>query len=384
MLSDNELLLELYHKCLYNDKQNGEVKYKYICKILKNLNIITNYDIKDDTNIIDLFDIKDLCLSQISMNNIIPRYYNDYQEYNKIGEGGFGKVYKVKHYLDDNIYAIKKISVPNQKYRELQSVFSEILIMSKLEHPNIIRYYNSWFEPILINKKKSPQIIKSQLSLNYDLTEQNDSTKSSTSFYDSDKSSISSDSNLSNDIVLSENRTQEFILFYIQMEYCDYTLEKIMDKISMFDKINILKQLLSATKYLHQSNIIHGDIKPKNILFSNNILKLSDFGLSTINKEENYLNTSEGTILYKDPFFKDKRMDIYSIGVIIIEIFCNFKTTMEKFKVLSELKNNVIPLNIPEKLQTIIYRCICSEKERFDIIQLESNINTLIITPLNI
>ena len=176
MLSDDELLLELYHKCLYNDKQNGEVKYKYILQILKNLNIITNYDIKGDTNIIDLFDIKDLCLSQISMNNIIPRYYNDYQEYNKIGEGGFGKVYKVKHYLDDNIYAIKKISVPNQKYRELQSVFSEILIMSKLEHPNIIRYYNSWFEPIMINKKKSPQIINSQLSLNYDLTEQNDST----------------------------------------------------------------------------------------------------------------------------------------------------------------------------------------------------------------
>ena len=55
----------------------------------------------------------------------------------KIGEGGFGEVFHVKHSLDEKEYAIKKM---NKKENDLY----EIKILSSLHHPNIIRYYSSW------------------------------------------------------------------------------------------------------------------------------------------------------------------------------------------------------------------------------------------------
>ena len=39
------------------------------------------------------------------------RYAADFEELGQIGEGGFGKVYKARHKLDGNIYAIKKIKL---------------------------------------------------------------------------------------------------------------------------------------------------------------------------------------------------------------------------------------------------------------------------------
>ena len=69
-------------------------------------------------------------------------------------------------------------------------------------------------------------------------------------------------------------------------------------------------------------------------------------------------------------------MDIYSIGVIITEMFSNFNTQMERIKVLSELRNNNVPQYLPLFLQNLIKFCICSNlDERYDIEQLQNVIN---------
>jgi serine/threonine protein kinase len=62
-----------------------------------------------------------------------------------IGEGGFGKVYKVRHKLDGNIYAIKK-AVVNYDDLNDRKMLKEVALLSKLNHPNIVRYYQSWLE----------------------------------------------------------------------------------------------------------------------------------------------------------------------------------------------------------------------------------------------
>ena len=164
------------------------------------------------------------------------------------------------------------------------------------------------------------------------------------------------------------------------MELCEkYTLSDIIDQINLSQKINILKQLISATKYLHDNNIIHRDIKTKNILFSKDkTLKLSDFGLSTINSNISVLNSSKGSFLYKDPYFTDKSMDIYSIGVIILELFSNFTTQMERVQKISDLRENKIPDNLPETLKNIIKLCVTNIKsDRYNIEELYNVINNV-------
>ena len=47
-------------------------------------------------------------INKVRQQNTRGRYFSEFEEIDLIGEGGFGKVYKVRHKLDGNIYAIKK------------------------------------------------------------------------------------------------------------------------------------------------------------------------------------------------------------------------------------------------------------------------------------
>lgn len=73
------------------------------------------------------------------------RLLRDFVDLNeKLGEGTFGAVRKFKNKLDGNIYAIKKIEVNSQTLDERTK--GEVQLLSRLQHDNIIRYYNCWTE----------------------------------------------------------------------------------------------------------------------------------------------------------------------------------------------------------------------------------------------
>lgn len=60
-------------------------------------------------------------------------------------------MYKAKNNIDDNEYAVKKImldpkEIKNKVESSLQRVIREARHLAKISHPNIIRYYNCWFE----------------------------------------------------------------------------------------------------------------------------------------------------------------------------------------------------------------------------------------------
>lgn len=116
----------------------------------------------------------------------------------------------------------------------------------------------------------------------------------------------------------------------IVMEYIDgRTLTAFLaENPSPAMRRRVFEQLLQAVGYIHRCGLVHNDIKPGNILVtrSNNDVKLIDFGLA--DNDAWYLARTLGcTRAYASPELLsqkqnvDARSDIYSLGVIMKEIF---------------------------------------------------------------
>ncbi len=69
------------------------------------------------------------------------RYAHDFEELSKIGEGGFGQVFRARHKLDGHIYAIKKIKLSNTKPEENRRIKREVTYQADLQSPYIVRYF---------------------------------------------------------------------------------------------------------------------------------------------------------------------------------------------------------------------------------------------------
>ncbi|GAB1865561.1 Nuclear pore complex protein Nup155 [Camponotus japonicus] len=83
--------------------------------------------------------------SSENANNFKSRYLTDFEPVDCLGKGGYGIVFEAKNKIDDCNYAIKRIALPNsQDSRE--RVMREVKALAKLDHHNIVRYFNAWLE----------------------------------------------------------------------------------------------------------------------------------------------------------------------------------------------------------------------------------------------
>ncbi|CAG2102935.1 unnamed protein product [Medioppia subpectinata] len=213
-------------------------------------------------------------------------YASQFIEIAKIGVGSFGSVFKVKHKLDDKIYAVKTVQFPDSNKDKQQSILQEVKSIAKINSTFVVKYNNSWIE---------------------------------------DKQ------------------------LYIQMEYCSQTLGSVLrDKQQVFGResmetmniyeyyicCEIFRELLECVRYIHEltPSIIHRDIKPDNIFIlynskKNSFLKLGDFGLATEHKTQSQSHTlGMGTPHYMAPehLYTNKysfKVDIYSVGIIGLKLF---------------------------------------------------------------
>lgn len=144
----------------------------------------------------------------------------------------------------------------------------------------------------------------------------------------------------------------------------------IEEKITM--AIHICKGLL----YLHKKNVVHGDIKPSNILVSRKReCKLSDFGISSIAKGDRKPKTASiGTEMFMAPelFNGDishptKACDIYSLGMTMYQLFeerSPFQETFEWFRAMSTGERPPISKQIPHEVACLIQRCWSDDIEQ--------------------
>lgn len=82
--------------------------------------------------------------SSAGVGGAFSRYASDWVEQGRLGKGGYGEVVKARNKVDGRIYAIKKIK--QKSASALTEVLSEVMLLSRLNHPYVVRYYTAWPE----------------------------------------------------------------------------------------------------------------------------------------------------------------------------------------------------------------------------------------------
>ncbi|MBW9144135.1 Stk1 family PASTA domain-containing Ser/Thr kinase [Clostridium sp. CM027] len=221
----------------------------------------------------------------------------------------------------------------------------------------------------LLNRYVAVKILKEEFSNNID-------------FMDKFKKEASSVASLSsNNIVNIYDVGQERDINYIVMEYIKgKTLKEIiLENGSMnYDQIiDYGMQIAKALECAHKNNIIHRDIKPHNILVTEDgTVKVTDFGIAKAASSVTITNTSTvmGSAHYFSPeqakaSFVDCRTDIYSFGIVLYEMSTGqvpYDAESPVSVALKHIQEQVVPPkkingNVPENLNKLILKAI--EKE---------------------
>ncbi|XP_050762111.1 eukaryotic translation initiation factor 2-alpha kinase 1 [Gymnogyps californianus] len=186
-----------------------------------------------------------------------------------------------------------------------------------------------------------------------------------------------------NDVALCGEFEVEYrLMLHIQMQLCEISLwdwivdrnkrcnERTQETSSPYHLVDvrwtmkIFQELLEGVCYIHSMGVMHRDIKPRNIFLhgSDHHVKIGDFGLACKDllwdDADQWFKTERinglthtsgvGTCLYASPeqlqgSHYDFKSDMYSMGVILLELYQPFGTEMERTEVLTHLRNGQIP-----------------------------------------
>ena len=186
--------------------------------------------------------------------------------------------------------------------------------------------------------------------------------------------------------------------YYIVMEYVEgRTLKSLIKKrggLTLPEVIDIMTQLTSAIACAHDSNIIHRDIKPQNVLIKEDgIVKITDFGIAmALNSNElTQTNSVMGSVHYLPPEQANGtgatvKSDIYSLGIVMFELLTGqlpFKGDNAVEIAIKQMKNqipsvcNINPL-IPQSIENIILKaCAKNPKNRYkNVVEMYNDIQT--------
>ncbi|KAL3639496.1 hypothetical protein CASFOL_017403 [Castilleja foliolosa] len=195
----------------------------------------------------------------------------DYMMGKQIGSGSFSTVWHARHRVHGNEVAIKEIVTSRLNPKLQESLKSEIFILKRINHPNIIGLH---------------------------------------------------------DMIEETGR------IYIVLEYCkggdlSIFIQQRQGRIPEDTAKHFMQQLAEGLKVLHENNLIHRDLKPQNLLLStngdNSVLKIADFGFARSLQPRGLAETLCGSPLYMAPEIMqlqkyDAKADLWSVGAILFQL----------------------------------------------------------------
>ncbi|KAF3035937.1 hypothetical protein E8E12_005237 [Didymella heteroderae] len=252
------------------------------------------------------------------------RYAEDWVEQGRLGKGGYGEVVKARNKVDGRIYAIKKIK--QKSASALTEVLSEVMLLSRLNHPCVVRYYTAWPEEDIGGSAElsdddsafdsDDSDSNSNISLGHSITY---SRSTGLDFISSNgyKIEFGSDAGSDDDdevavifgsdsedgtgtasagprspLVRKRTASGTFAtratrsILYIQMEFCEKQTLRDLIRRGLHDDPEeywrLFRQILEGLAHIHGHGIIHRDLKPDNIFIDMaKVPKIGDFGLAT-------------------------------------------------------------------------------------------------------
>ncbi|CDJ52162.1 CAM kinase, CDPK family, putative [Eimeria brunetti] len=189
----------------------------------------------------------------------------------KLGQGTYGSVCRAVNKSTKTVRAVKTIS--KSKVRNVKRFKQEISIMKSLDHPNIIKLFETF---------------------------------------------------------------EDHKNVYLVMELCrgGELFDRIIEQgyFSEAYACSLMRCILAALFYLHRHGIVHRDLKPENFMFLDKgkdaPFKIIDFGLATRFSNNSYMSTRAGTPFYVAPqVLQGKytyKCDMWSAGVILYILLCGY------------------------------------------------------------
>ncbi len=281
----------------------------------------------------------------------MPNAIGSYKLGEKIGEGGMGAVFRCKSTQEDQPeeYAIKLLPVAHLITEEQRRDFlQECKALESVQHPHVLELHDYGIEdgvPFLVTE------------------------------------------------LCTERAGEPFSLATIMNRRADRAMEThVLNR--------IFPQVIWALAFIHQRGMVHGDIKPENVLVQENNIgqlsaKLGDFGLASVTADPDYIcrplwaenepqggpankTYFSGTYDYMSPEQLnsqplDARSDVYSFGVMLYRAATGYDrvTFRRPSQIVEEL---------PDWVDRVVSKTIVEDKE----IRCENSLEMLFLLPENL